>query len=31
MGKGITLTEEELRQLKELIDKELEFLDNEKE
>ena len=28
MGKGITLTEKELRQLKELIDKELEFLDN---
>ena len=29
MGKGITLTEKELRQLKELIDKELEFLNNE--
>ena len=29
MGKGITLTEKELRTLKELIDKELEFLDTE--
>jgi len=29
MGKGITLTEKELRQLKELIDKELNFLDTE--
>ena len=29
MGKGITLKEKELRQLKELIDKELEFLNNE--
>ena len=29
MGKGITLTEKELRSLKYLIDKELEFLDNE--
>ena len=29
MGKRITLTEKELRQLKELIDKELEFLNNE--
>lgn len=28
MGKGITLTEEELRVLKELIEKELEILDN---
>lgn len=27
MGKGITLTEEELRKLKELIDKEIELLD----
>jgi hypothetical protein len=27
MGKGITLTEEELRVLKELIEKELEILD----
>lgn len=27
MGKGITLTEEELRGLKELIEKELEILD----
>lgn len=27
MGKGITLTEEELRKLKELIEKELELLD----
>ena len=29
MGKGITLTEKELRELKKLIDKEIEFLDNE--
>ena len=29
MGKGITLTEKELRTLKDLIDKELEFLDSE--
>ena len=29
MGKGITLTEKELRSLKYLIDKELEFLDSE--
>ena len=29
MGKVITLTEKELRTLKELIDKELEFLDTE--
>lgn len=29
MGKGITLTEDELRILKELIEKELEILDNE--
>jgi hypothetical protein len=28
MGKGITLTEEELRQLKKVIDKEIQFLDN---
>lgn len=28
MGKGITLTEIELRKLKELIDTEIEFLDN---
>lgn len=27
MGKGITLTEEELRKLKELIDKEIALLD----
>ncbi|AVQ31188.1 YdbC family protein [Fusobacterium varium] len=27
MGKGITLTEEELRKLKELIDREIEILD----
>lgn len=31
MGKGITLTEEELRKLKELIDAEIAFLDEEKE
>ena len=29
MGKGITLTEEELRQLKKLIDEEIEFLDSD--
>lgn len=29
MGKGITLTEEELRVLKELIDRELEILDKQ--
>lgn len=29
MGKGITLTEIELRELKKLIDKEIEFLDEE--
>nr|WP_314531843.1 PC4/YdbC family ssDNA-binding protein [uncultured Fusobacterium sp.] len=29
MRKGITLTEKELRTLKDLIDKELEFLDSE--
>ncbi len=28
MGKGITLTEDELRKLKELIDKEIAFLDS---
>ncbi len=28
MGKGITLTEEELRKLKELIDAEVAFLEN---
>lgn len=27
MGKGITLTEEELRKLKALIDKEIQYLD----
>lgn len=27
IGKGITLTEEELRKLKEIIDEELKFLD----
>ncbi len=31
MGKGITLSEEELRVLKALIDAEIEFLDGEKE
>lgn len=31
MGKGITLSEEELRMLKTLIDAEVEFLDGEKE
>lgn len=30
MGKGITLTEQELRKLKELIDAEVAFLDEEK-
>lgn len=29
MGKGITLTENELRKLKEIIDSEISFLDNE--
>ena len=29
MGKGVTLTEEELRKLKEIIDKEIEFLDSD--
>lgn len=29
MGKGITLSETELRKLKELIDKEIEYLDSE--
>ena len=29
MGKGITLTEEELKELKKLIDKEVEFLNEE--
>lgn len=29
MGKGITLSEEELRALKALIDTEIEFLDND--
>ena len=29
MGKGITLTEEELRQLKKLIDEEIKFLDGD--
>lgn len=28
MGKGITLTEEELRKLKDLIEKELEIIEN---
>lgn len=28
MGKGITLTEEELRTLKEIIDNEIKFIDN---
>ena len=28
-GKGVTLTESELRKLKELIDKEIEYLDTE--
>ena len=27
MGKGVTLTEDELRRLKELIDKEIQYLD----
>lgn len=30
MGKGITLSEDELRTLKIVIDKEIEFLDEEK-
>lgn len=30
MGKGITLTEQELRKLKELIDAEIAFLEDEK-
>ena len=29
MGKGVTLTEEELRALKEIIDKEVELLDGD--
>ena len=29
MGKCVTLTEEELRKLKEIIDKEIEFLDSD--
>lgn len=29
MGKGITLTEDELRKLKEIIDEEIELLDEE--
>lgn len=29
MGKGITLTEEELRMLKNIIDKEIELLDSD--
>lgn len=28
MGKGVTLTESELRELKKVIDKEIEFLDS---
>lgn len=31
MGKGITLSEDELRKLKEIIDAEIRFLDSENE
>lgn len=31
MGKGITLSEDELRKLKEIIDAEIKFLDSENE